>query len=269
MNVNEPPDPRLNLWATMAFYLRFYRTQHGQSGDVVAGWLNRSRSSISRLENGESQLKESEAAILDEKWSTGGLFGILLWFARLGHDPNWNKNYLAFERRASEIRLYDGQLVPALLQTPDYARALLIAGREKNLDKAVEDRMSRQAILHKPDAPEIWVLLAETVLAPVVGGAAVMRAQLAQLLELSELPNVILRVVPNSAGANEGLDGPFRVLKVKEGQIGYLLAPNGGRLELDAEEVASLHRRFDRIGASALPVELSRALIKDAMENMR
>ncbi|HEU5028062.1 MAG TPA: Scr1 family TA system antitoxin-like transcriptional regulator, partial [Spirillospora sp.] len=144
MNINESPDPRLNLWATIAYYLRFYRMQHGQSGDVVARWLNRSRSSISRLESGESRLKEKEAALLDAKWNTGGLFGVLLWFARLGHDPNWNKNYLAFEDRASEIRMYDGQLVPAHLQTPDYARALLTVGRSKILDKAVEDRMARQ-----------------------------------------------------------------------------------------------------------------------------
>ncbi|TYB48985.1 DUF5753 domain-containing protein [Actinomadura chibensis] len=269
MNVNDPPDPRLNLWATIAFFMRFQRMQHGQTGDVVARWLSRSRSSISRLESGESQLKEEEAKILDAKWHTGGLFGVLLWFARLGHDPNWNKNYLAFEERASEIRMYDGQLIPALLQTPDYTRALLLSGRPQNLDKSVDARMARQAILYKPDAPEVWVLIAETVLVPHIGGRQVMREQIAHLIRISKLPNVILRVVPNSAGANEGLDGPFKVLKVKEGEIGYLVAPNGGRLELDSEEVAGLRNRFDRIGAMALPVELSRALLEDAMEQMR
>ncbi|RKS79821.1 hypothetical protein BZB76_1300 [Actinomadura pelletieri DSM 43383] len=267
MNVNEPPDPRLNLWATIAFYLRFFRTQHGQTGDTVARWLNRSRSSISRLESGESQLKENEAKILDARWNTGGLFGVLLWFARLGHDPNWNKNYLAFEERSSEIRMYEGQLVPDLFQTPGYARALLLAGRPKNLEKSVEARIARQTVLHRASAPEVWVLIAETVLGPDVGGRDVMREQIAHLIRLSHLPNVILRIVPNSAGANEGLDGPFKVLRVKEGEIGYLVAPNGGRLELDTEEVAGLRKRFDRIGAIALPVEMSRALLKDAMEN--
>lgn len=268
MNINEPPDPKLNLWATIAFFMRFQRTRHGQTGDTVARWLNRSRSSISRLESGESQLKESEARILDAKWNTGGLFATLLWFARLGHDPNWNKNYLAFEERASEMRTYDGQLIPALFQTPEYARALLLAGRPKNLEKAVEARMARQAILQRPNPPEIWVLIAETALGPQVGGRDVLRQQVAHLLRLSELPNVILRIVPNSAGANEGLDGPFKVLTVKEGEIGFLEAPNGGRLELDAEEVMGLRNRFDRIGAMALPVELSRALLRDAMEKM-
>jgi hypothetical protein len=236
---------------------------------VVARWLNRSRSSISRLENAESQLKESEAAVLDERWNTGGLFGVLLWYARLGHDPNWNKTYLAFEQRASEIRMYDGQLIPAFFQTPEYARALLVAGRWTPLEKAVEDRMARKVILHRGDAPEVWVLIGETVLAPLVGGAEVMRGQLAHLLELSELPNVILRVVPNSAGANEGLDGPFKIIKVKDGEVGFLEAPNGGRLEMDASAVAGLRSRFDRIGAVALPVQPSRVLIKEAMEGLR
>ncbi|HEU5025948.1 MAG TPA: DUF5753 domain-containing protein, partial [Spirillospora sp.] len=126
-----------------------------------------------------------------------------------------------------------------------------------------------QAILYRSEAPEMWVLLAETVLGPLVGGVEVMRGQLAHLLRISELPNVILRVVPNRAGANEGLDGPFKVLKVREGEIGFLEAPNGGRLELDAEEVAALRARFERIGAMALPVDLSRALISDALEGMQ
>lgn len=267
-NINESPDPRLNLWAAIAYYLRFLRLQHGQSGDHVAGLLRRSRSSISRLEGGQSHLRQTEADILDREWNTGGLLGFLLFYARLGHDPNWLKNYLDFEQRATVLRMYDGQRIPALLQTPEYARALLVAGRSRNPDKAVEDRMSRKDILHRAAPAELWVLLAETVLAPLVGKADVMRAQLAHLLECSELPNVILRIVPNRAGANEGLDGPFKVITVKEGDIGFIEAPIGGRLELDAAKVAELRSRFDRIGAMALPVDSSQALIQRVMESL-
>lgn len=268
MNINESPDPRLSLWASTAFYLRFFRQQHGHSGDHVAGLLKRSRSSISRLESGESQLKDREAELLDQEWNTGGLLSLLLFYARLGHDPNWFRNYRDFEKRATVIRMYDGQLVPALLQTLEYARALLISGRIKNPDKAAEDRISRQEIMQRTDPPELWVLLAETVLGPAVGGKAVMRAQLSRMLELSELPNIILRIVPNSAGANEGLDGPFKVITVKEGDVGFIEAPIGGRLELDASQVEALRYRFDRIGSMALPVDSSRVLIQQAMETM-
>lgn len=269
VNINESPDPRSNLWAAIAFYLRFYRQQHAQTGDCVASLLNRSRSSISRLESGESQLRDEEAAILDQEWRTGGLFSVLLWYARLGHDPNWAKSYLDFEERASEIRMYDGQLIPVLLQTPAYCRALLLAGRTRSLDKDVDDRVSRQKILRRSDPPELWVLLAETALSPEVGGPEVMRAQLAHLLELAHLPNVFLRVVPNSAGANEGLDGPFKVITVHQGTVGFIHAQVGGRLVLDALTVTGLRSRFDRIGADALSRTATRAKIKQLMEAMR
>ncbi|GAB3653905.1 helix-turn-helix transcriptional regulator [Actinocorallia lasiicapitis] len=269
MNITDPPDPKLNLWAAMANYVRFFRMRHGQSGDHVAQLLSCSRSSISRLETGDGKLNENQAAILDHAWNTGGLFGILLHFARLGHDPNWLKNYREYESKATVIRMYDGQTIPAVLQTPDYARALLIAGRERDPDKGVESRMARRQILTRERPAEIWALLAETVLAPEVGGPDVMRAQLAHLLELSRLPNVILRIVSNKAGANEGLDGPFKVITTRADEIGFIEAPVGGRLELDATMVAAMRSRFDRIGAVALPIDSSRQLIQRLMENMR
>ncbi len=133
MNINESPDPRSSLWAFMAYMLRFHRTQRGSSGGAVADLLNCARSSISRLENGEAKLTDAQAAQLDEAWTTGGLFGVLLFYARLGHDPNWFKSFTDAESRASVMKIYAGQVIPALLQTPEYARALMVAGREADL----------------------------------------------------------------------------------------------------------------------------------------
>ena len=268
MHINESPDPRSSMWAWMAHHLRFQRMQHGMSGHALAELLNCARSSISRLENCEAKLTDAQAAVLDERWNTGGTFAIMLWYARLGHDPNWFKNFTESEGRASVLRIYSGQLIPALLQTPAYARALLVEGREPGIDAMVEARMARQQILTKESPADLWVLLAETAMACLVGGTTVMREQLAKLLEVSELPNVMLRIVPNTAGANAGLDGPFKVIKVREGQVGYVEAPTGGRLVPEAAEVDGLLDRFDRIGAVALPVDSSRSLIKHLMEAM-
>jgi hypothetical protein len=129
--------------------------------------------------------------------------------------------------------------------------------------------MARQELLSKPNPPDLWVLLSESVLDWPVGGTEVMRAQLARLLEFSELPHVTLRVVPKSAGAYEGLDGPFKVITVEEGELAFVDAPNGGRLVMDAAEVRGLRLRFDRIGAVAQPVDSSRSLIKQVMETMK
>lgn len=268
MHINESPEPRSSMWAWMAYYLRFQRMQHGMSGHALARLLNCARSSISRLENCEAKLTDAQAAVLDREWNTGGTFTIMLWYARLGHDPNWFKNFTDSEGRASVLKIYSGQLIPALLQTPAYARALLVEGREPGIDALVEARMARQKILTNDSPADLWVVLAETALPCLVGGKAVMREQLARLIELSHLPNVMLRIVPNTAGANPGLDGPFKVIKVKEGQVGYVEAPTGGRLVADASEVDGLIDRFDRIGAVALPVDSSRSLIKHLMETM-
>ncbi|GLY86310.1 helix-turn-helix domain-containing protein [Actinoallomurus iriomotensis] len=266
MNINESPDPRSSLWAFMAYLLRFHRMERGMSGGALADLLNCARSSISRLENADAKLTDAQAAQVDQEWRTGGLFGLLLYYARLGHEPNWLKSFNELVARAFVIKIYSGQLIPGLLQTPEYARALFVAGREPDIPSAVEARMARQDPLHRPDPPEVWVLLAETALLCHVGGRKVMRDQLARLLELSELPNVILRVVPNSAGANLGLDGPFKIVTVKEGSVAYLDALNGGRLAPETSEVAALDARFNRIGAVAEPMDSSRRLIREVME---
>jgi hypothetical protein len=266
MNINESPDPRSSLWAFMAYMLRFHRSQRGESGFVLAELLNCARSSISRLENGEAKLTPTQAAQLDEAWTTGGLFGVLLFYARLGHDPNWFKSVRELMARASVIKIYSGQLIPGLFQTPEYARALFVAGREPDLEGAVKVRMARQSLLTRKDPPDVWVLLAESALLCHVGGKKCMRDQLGRLLEASELPNVTLRVVANSTGANLGLDGPFQTVTVKEGVVGYVEALNGGRLVPETSEVGELDMRFNRIGAVAEPVDSSHRLIRELME---
>ena len=265
MNINESPDPRSSLWAFMAYMLRFYRMQRGESGGELAELLNCARSSISRLENAEARLTDAQADKVDDAWATGGLFGVLLYYARVGHDPNWFQSFIDPLLRASVIQTYAGQLIPGMLQTPEYARALFTTGRERNIDAAVKARMALQAPLTRKAPAEVWVLLAETALLCHVGGKKVMRDQLGQLLELSELPNVILRVVPNSAGSNLGLDGPFTVVTVKEGRLGFVEALNGGRLVSEISEVAELDTRFHLIGAQAEPVDSSRRLIRELM----
>ena len=108
------PDPKSSMWAWLAHDLRLYRTQRGLSGDAVAKLINCARSSISRLENGEAKLDEGQAAALDERWRTGGHFGTMIWYARLGHDPNWFKQHVGLESEASVIKVYEALAVRLL-----------------------------------------------------------------------------------------------------------------------------------------------------------
>jgi hypothetical protein len=256
------------MWAWMAYALRWNRIERGETGDLLAKTLNCARSSISRLESGEAKLTDKQAEKIDKMWRTGGFFAIALWYARLGHDPNWLKSLAEFERRATVIYNYDGQLIPALLQTPDYARALLSAGRSKNIEADLDKRMARQVVLDRQDPPDLSVLLSESVLDIPVGGPQVMRAQLAHLLEMTDRFNITVRVIPREAGAHEGLDGPFKVFTVREGDVGFVEAPTGGRLVPQRDEAYELRARFERIGHVALPVHSSRRLIESRMEAM-
>jgi transcriptional regulator with XRE-family HTH domain len=254
------------MWAWLAHDLRFYRNQRGLSGDSVAKLINCARSSLSRLENGEAKLDEGQAAALDERWQTGGHFGTILWYARLGHDPNWFKQHLDIESEASVIKVFEALVIPGLLQLPEYAYELIAAGGPPDMDELLEERLSRQKILSREPPPVLLVLLTENALDWPVGDAEVMRKQLAYLLEVSERPNIGIRVVPRSARAHFGLDGSFKIMSGDYGDIAYTESPGGGRLVPSASEVRSYVLRYDRIGQKALPEDLSRDLIKKVME---
>lgn len=170
------------MWAWLAHDLRFFRAQRGLSGDAVARLINCARSSLSRLENNEAKLDEHQAAVLDERWQTGGHFGTMLWYARLGHDPNWIKQHEDIEAQASVIELFESIVVPGLLQLPEYAHALIEASGVSDADGVLERRMARQEVLTRDPSPILRVLLTESVLDWPMGGAAVMRKQLAHLV---------------------------------------------------------------------------------------
>jgi transcriptional regulator with XRE-family HTH domain len=260
------PDPKSSMWAWLAHDLRFYRVRRGLSGDAVAKLLTCARSSISRLENGEARPTEHQMAVLDERWDTGGHFGRLLWYARLGHDPNWFKQHIDIESEAQVIKVYEASLIPGLLQLPEYARELLNAGGESNVEELVAERMSRQAILDRDHPPLVLVLLSENVLRWPIGGSAVMRKQLTHLLEVSKRVNIGLRVVPSTAGAHPGLDGGFKIMSGARGDVAFTESPGGGRLVPSATEVRSYVTRYDRIGQKALPENQSQELIVQILE---
>lgn len=270
MSFRPSPDPKSSLWAFIACHLRFCRLQHKLTGDLMGEILICSKSTVSRLETGGLQLDMPQAAALDCAWDTGGLFSTLVWYATLGHSPDWFKQYVDLEQKASVIKVWEVALIPGLLQTADYARAGLMTGGVEDVEAAVEQRLRRQAILDREHPPVLWVLLAESLLELPCGGPAVMKAQLAHILELSERPNIGIRVVPKSVGHHPGLDGAFMLITMSHPhtEVAFVEAPGGGRLVPNITEVASYALRYDRIGQQALPEDPSRDLIKRVMEAM-
>jgi hypothetical protein len=134
---------------------------------------------------------------------------------------------------------------------------------------ALEIRIARQSVLYKPSPPSFRVLVDECALLRPIGGPEIMAGQLSRLLEVAELPHISIRVIPLSAGGHLGLEGPFVITTVAEGEVAYMEACGGGRLSSDKAEVRRYGVRYDQIGDLALPLGASRDLIASVMETMR
>lgn len=265
--VRDPLDPKISLWHFLAFYLRFLREREGLSLTQCGKIIGVARSTVSNIEAGRQRPQEDQLAKLDDKYGTGNLLLVLFWYARNTHDPDWGRQLVPHEEQAEAVRVYHGKTIPRPFQTEEYMRALAAAGRGEDADDTVARRLARQQVLlDREKPPFFYVILEEEVLRARVGGPEVMKAQLAHLREMMDLPNVIIRFVQASAGAHEGFDGPFQIISLERRDVAYAGAQYGGRLIEAAGEVRDLWARFDRIGAKALPEDASRALVEQYLE---
>lgn len=203
------------------------------------------------------------------------------WWEEYGEVPEYLGLYVGLESEARRIDAYQPDLVPGLLQTGDYARAL-IRGGVSDPDEAarlVRLRLDRQIILSRQiDPPLLRVALRETVLRTPVGGRDVMAAQLASLAEAAELPNVTIRVVPFEAGFHPGItSGPFSVLRFaltahgedREPPTVYSDLYTGGMYLDKPADVARYDQAFHKVWTAALDEDSSAAAIREASEGMR
>jgi len=209
--------------------LRRLRTQRGLTREQAGEAIRASEWKIHRLENGQVSIKERDLVDLLDLYGVIDPVevGSLTTLAREANQPGWWQHYgdvlaswfrayVDLESAATLIRCYEGQLVPGLLQTEDYARAVILGARGDVLPEEVERRvalrMARQTLLQRADPPRLRVVLDEAALRRPVGGSRVMRAQLERLIEATRLPNVTLRVLPLDAGAHPGIVGSFSIL---------------------------------------------------------
>ncbi|MFF5263985.1 helix-turn-helix domain-containing protein [Actinomadura viridis] len=269
MATNPSPDPKNNMWDFIAFYLRFLRIQKNLNGDEMGMIMNCGKASVSRIENGINRLDGRQAALIDKAWKTGGLFSLLVWYASIGHSPQWFAQYVDLEARAGMIRIFEAQVIPGILQNEDYARTLFMSGTELEPERLLQDRLQRQTIFDRSPAPYLTVLMSQNALEWPVGSPEIMRAQLSHLLQMAESRNIDMRVVPRTwgTGAYPGLDGSFSLMSADDyGEVAYAASPGGGRLVSSPSDVRTYAIRFDRICAKALPQESSMDLIRQVME---
>lgn len=201
------------------------------------------------------------------------------WTALSGAVPKWFDLFLGLESGAAELATFHTILVHGLLQTPDYARAVLHGNpdlTDDEIDKAVELRLGRQQILDRTADPvRLWVVLDESVLHRPYGGANVMHGQLQHLLDMSERPGIDIQVLPYDAGPTSAQQGgSFTAMKfpaAMEGDPGlvYLELLTGGHYVEKPEEIALYERAMTRLQALAANQKASRGIIRAAMKEVK
>jgi transcriptional regulator with XRE-family HTH domain len=197
------------------------------------------------------------------------------WFSRFYQDsrkwngpyPVWFRPWREFEAVATAFRWFELVTVPGLLQTEDYARAVLrtrISESEEAIEEMVAARLERQSILDKDKPPTLWVVVTEAVLRCPVGGPYVMREQVSRLAELARRTNIVVQVIPTMHGSHEGFRGPFIVADLNGSPaVAYQDTAVRGQVLEDAEDIASLMVMWDSLKAEALPRAASLQLIEE------
>lgn len=204
---------------------------------------------------------------VDAALGTDGVFSRLMGLVLRSQLPTWFQPYAEMEARATYISTYQAQLVYGLLQTEDYARAVLATGMPDDLDGVLAARMERQRILERERPPLAWAILDEAVLHRLIGGPEVMRAQLARLLEFSANRWMRIQVLPFVAGEHASLEGSFTTMRFNDDpDIIYTEDIISGHMTASPDMVREASLRYAHLQAAALSVGDSAALIARVME---
>ena len=266
--------------------LRRLREARGITLERAGYQIRASHSKMSRIELGRVSFKERDVADLLT------LYGVtdsceretLRTLARRANEqgwwhnysdilPPWFEGYVGLERAADRIRTYQVQFVPGLLQTEDYARAVVLldhAGAStEETERRVKLRMTRQEVLTEPEPPSLWAVVDDAALRRPIGGPEVMRAQLRHLIEISALPNVTFQVIPFGAGGHAAAGGPFSILRFPEPDLPDVvyLEQLTSALYLDKREDLDHYLAvMERLCLEALPSEETPAVLETILK---
>ena len=268
--------------------LRKLRESAGYKLEEVAGLLGVAPSTLSRIETGKAPTKSAYLTQLLELYrvTDAGQRQVLIDMAREGHRKGWWAAYddvlpsglgvyVGLEAEASGLRSYEISVVHGLLQTADYARAVLRASAPRHtpdqIERLVDLRLERQRRLDDNPPLDLWVIHDEAVIRRAMGGSTVMRHQLAHLLVLAGLPGVTLQVLPFDSGAHAGHDGPFSIIEFpdrSDSEVVYVESAAGPLYLEKDRDVRTSAEVFDRLRAAASPPDASLDLISKAAREL-
>lgn len=253
--------------------VRYAREEAGMTQCDLGAMVPCDPSTVSRIEAGSLAPDRNFAETCDDAFPEHRG-----WFTRFYTDSrDWNqpfaasfRPFAAYETSATALYTFEHSLIPGLLQTEDYAEAVLTrhpSVTPGEVSERVAARLERQAILYRDDPPMLWTVLDEGVLTRRVGTSKVMYAALRHLAEVSQRPNIVLQVLVD-ADAHVGLQGSVQIAETEGADIGASLEDLAdGRLVEESATIAKLTMRFRWLQAEALPAGASRALIERIAED--
>ncbi|MFG2875951.1 helix-turn-helix domain-containing protein [Streptomyces sp. NPDC048337] len=247
--------------------LRRLREEANLKQGALGGIIFCAASLIGQIETARKVPTREFSERLDAALGTGGVFSRLVGLVLRSQLPSWFQPYAEMEAKAAYISTFQPQLIYGLLQTKEYARAVLGVRTEGDLDAKVAARMERQRILDRENPPLMWVVMSEAALSQEIGGREVMRSQLAHLLALQEREWVKVQILPFEVGAHAGLMGSFNLLRFDDDpDILYTEDFIQGHMTANPQALREGSFRYDHLRAAALSVEESAARIARVME---
>lgn len=258
--------------------VRHARTSAGMTLAELGALVPCDASTVSRIESGQLRPAERFAAACDEAFPN--MNG---WFTRFYADsrtwagpyPKWFADWVNAERDAVTLRTWEPLLIPGLLQTAEYARALFRAwsatGEEDEVDQLVSARLDRQRIFDRSKPPSFWAVIDEGVIRRCIGSPKVMHGQLLHLAEMTERPMVRVHVIPSEVGAHTGLLGAFAIAGFADDAQGivYFESPDEGETTRDSPTIAKMVLIFDTLRSEALPRGATRDLVLTVAEEYK
>ncbi|MFF3322165.1 Scr1 family TA system antitoxin-like transcriptional regulator [Streptomyces sp. NPDC002889] len=265
-------DPSSSPRALLGAELRHAREKAGLTQEELGRPLFVSGSFIGQLESGTRRMQPEYATQIDELLRTNGFFARNCKASNKSRYPDHFAEAAEAEAVATTIKEYAPLLIPGLLQTEAYARAVFRAyqptATEDVIDELVEARLDRAHLLDDPTTPLLWAVFDEAVLRRRVGGPAVMVGALRHVAGLARRHRIIVQVLPFAAGAHPAMGGGLKLMSFTDAPpLAYLDGLGSGQLLDDPATVTRYELAYDLVGASALSPESSLALIEAVAED--
>ncbi|MER7371920.1 helix-turn-helix transcriptional regulator [Streptomyces lanatus] len=267
MNSKKPRKKNVSSMRMLGAQMQTARKAAGLTQRALAAEVLVDEETIASIEQGRRTLLLDMAEAVDRILDTKGTLAAGVEnFPEIDQFPLYAEQYMVHEREAIALSWYDALVVPGLLQTEPYTRAVMRervpAYDEDEIATKVTARVERQEILQRKCPPTMSFIVWEPVLHLEIGGDRVRRDQLRRLRECAELPGLSLQFLPTRTSAHAGVDGPFTLLETPDHQqLAYTEGQRGSQWVSDPDEVSILARKYAMLRSQALSPQESKSLL--------